>query len=94
MLDAFAITFMQCNTCKMTAAPIGLIVRTKAEIPALASHLHKQSGLICGEPQLIVLYSSAVVSNSLFEKKPLLDSNLKNGDNGGHSIILGTSNNN
>lgn len=69
MEEVFYISLVNCTGCKFQGAPQGLICKTKADIAAAGSMIHKASKTICHTPQLVIIYSPALVSDSIVNPK-------------------------
>jgi hypothetical protein len=67
MKQGFMLTDVQCHACKWAVQVQPNILPTVAAIQACGSELHKKSGLICGEPRLIMVYVNVVFSNKLVD---------------------------
>jgi hypothetical protein len=68
MVDVFLIQLVQCASCNFVVQPQGIMTKTKAEIAALASAIHANSKLVCIKPELVVVYTLAMVSNDIVAK--------------------------
>lgn len=65
MQDVFYVTLVNCTSCRFQGAPQGLICKTKIDIAAAGSLIHKESKTICHTPRLVIIYSPALVSDSM-----------------------------
>jgi hypothetical protein len=81
MKEAFILIAVQCGNCKQ-AGPINppLILFDKEQICDAGREIHKNTGVVCAEPSLVLVYNPAIVSNNVGVRKPLI--HLPSGVNG------------
>jgi len=66
------VTSIQCAGCNQALAPTKpLMVTSKDDAIGAAELLHSQSGIICAERKLIVIYQPCYVDAQLLKKMPL-----------------------
>ena len=60
MKKAFMPQMVQCNNCKLALQIQPTICLTESQMQHMASDLHSNSKLICGRPELILIYVNAL----------------------------------
>lgn len=75
-------TVVQCNACRWNTSVIGILVKDESDIMTFASAVHKKNGVVCPKPELVVIYTNAVVSNEVYSKTFDVAANNGKGDSG------------
>lgn len=87
MKRAYILVAVQCSNCKV-AGPVNppLIFFRESEVIAAGSAMHKDSGVICTNPMLMLAYNHAFVSNNVGVQAPKSIIHLPNGSTNGNGV--------
>lgn len=77
MKQGFSITHLACQGCKSQFGILPNFMKTLDDIEADVEQAHSRANIICPSPQMVVLYSNAMISDAIFEqlerlKRPII----------------------